>query len=389
MSEIRKIYAIHIFVGLTTAASITFTLYFLSHGLSQLQIGQLFSLFMIALAILDIPTGGLADMFGHKHSVAIGMFLQGISFLLFFSMPTYYGFMLGMLASAGGLAFISGALSSLIYDLLHKENLHEDFQKILGRANMYLLLAGVIAAPVGAFVYKFYPRMPYLFAFFCFMFAYLVCVSIKWEFKKKPRSLTKYVLSLANGMRLTLKNRILMSAVVIGIALTTNRMIFNQNINQPYLVAAGIDIVYIGIIGALVSVAQAYVSLHAHTISKKWGRSISLLIIIGVPSVTVLALGFIHSFWVVPVIMMLHMGHVFRNTVLEHIVQEEVDKDMRSTMASSASFFISIIVGLLMPYGGKSIDMFGLNVTLVYLGIFTASLGLFGFGIYKSTQRMR
>jgi MFS family permease len=71
MSEIRKIYIIHALVGLTTAASITFTLYFLSHGLSQLQIAQLFSLFMISLAILDIPTGGLSDMFGHKHSVAV------------------------------------------------------------------------------------------------------------------------------------------------------------------------------------------------------------------------------------------------------------------------------------------------------------------------------
>lgn len=386
MSEIKKIYIIHALVGLTTAASITFTLYFLSFGLSQLQIAQLFSIFMIGLAILDIPTGGLADMYGHKLSVAVGMFLQGISFLLFFSMPTYEGFMLGMLASAGGLAFISGALSSLVYDLLQKENLQDDFQKVLGRANMYLLLAGVIAAPVGAFVYKFYPRAPYFFAFLCFMIANLVCLSIKSEFKKKPRSLIKYVQSLVHGIQSTLKSRILMATVIIGIALTTNRMVFNQNINQPFLVAAGIDIVYIGIIGALVSIAQAYISLHAHTISKKWGRSTSLLIIIGVPSVSVLALGFMHSLLVVPVIMMFHMGHVFRNTVLEHIVQEEVDSDMRSTMASSASFFISIVVGLLMPYGGKSIDLFGLNLTLVYLGIFTAGLGIVGFGMYKRSQ---
>jgi len=86
VKEINKIYIAHFLAGLTTAASVTFTLYFLSHGLAQVQISQLFGVFMVSLALLDIPTGGLADLFGHKSSVAVGLFIQAISFLLFFSL---------------------------------------------------------------------------------------------------------------------------------------------------------------------------------------------------------------------------------------------------------------------------------------------------------------
>ena len=154
MQEIRKIYAMHFLVGLSTAASVTFTLYFLSHGVNQAQIGLLFGMFMVSLAILDIPTGGLADMFGHKHSVAAGLFFQAISFLLFFLFPNYSGFFLGMIAAALGLALQSGATSSLIYELLHKEGLHETFQKVSGRASAYFLAAIIIAGPFGSFIYS-------------------------------------------------------------------------------------------------------------------------------------------------------------------------------------------------------------------------------------------
>ena len=76
---------------------------------------------MICMAIFNIPTGGIADIFGHKASVVIGLFFQSLSFLLFFLYPTYIGFLVGMFASAIGIAFQTGATSSLIYELLHKD----------------------------------------------------------------------------------------------------------------------------------------------------------------------------------------------------------------------------------------------------------------------------
>lgn len=388
MKEIRKIYIMHFLAGLSTAASVTFTLYFLSHGLNQAQIGQLFGFFMICLAIFDIPTGGIADMFGHKASVAVGLLFQGLSFLLFFLYPNYSGFLLGMLAAALGLAFQSGATSSLTYELLHKEGLHDNFQKVVGRASGYFLIASIIASPIGSFIYKFYPKIPYLIAFFVFIPAFFMVYSIKWEFVKKPPRFSTYLKTIIDGTRLTIRNRILMATVIIGIALTLNRLLFNQNISQPYQVSVGIDVAYIGIVAAIVAAVQAFISINAYKISKKIGKFPSLILIVAVPSFAVVALSFSNTLLAIPLILILYMGHAFRDPVMVHIAQDELDPDKRSTMASTASFLVSVSAGLLMPYWGRGIDMFGIHNTLLLLGTFSLFIGITGLLLYQFKNRL-
>ncbi|MBI2442647.1 MAG: MFS transporter [Candidatus Levybacteria bacterium] len=390
MKEIKKIYAVHFLAGLSTAASVTFTLYFLSHGINQAQIGLLFAVFMISLAILDIPTGGLSDIFGHKHSVAAGLFFQSLSFLLFFFFPNYPGFFLGMLAAALGLALQSGATSSLIYELLHKEGLHESFQKVFGRASAYFLLAGIIAGPLGSFIYKYYPRIPYLLAFIVLLVASMVVLLVRWEFTKKQPAFSAYMNTIVTGIHMTIRNRILIATVIIGIALTTTRLVFNQNISQPYQIQIGIDVAYIGIVAALVAGAGAFVSMHAYKLSQRIGKGLSLILMLVVPSVTIILLSLINTLLAVPLILLFYMGHAFRDPVMAHISQDEVERDKRATMASTVSFLVSISAGLLLPYFGGRIDMFGINNTLVLLGIFSlvvGGIGLLLFGYKHSSIR--
>jgi MFS family permease len=383
VKEIKKIYWMYFFGGLSNAASVTFTLYFLSHGLKQVQIGELFGFFLICLAIFDIPTGGIADMFGHKASVGFGLFLQAISFLLFFLYPTYYGFLLGMFADALGLAFQSGATSSLIYELLHKEGLHEDFQKIYGRANGYFLIGSLIASPLGSLIYIYYPSLPYFLAFIFFLLATTIVYFIKWEFVKMPPKISTYFNTITSGIKLTVKNRVLLSIVIMGTALTINRMISGQNIQQPYLVSVGVNVAYIGTVAAIISAFLAIVSIYSYKISKRLGKTLSLLLILAVPSLGTFILGFTTTLIAIPIIIFCTMGHAFRDPVFAHIGQGEVDKDKRSTMASTVSFLTSVIAGLLLPYGGRSIDLFGLHNTLLYLGIVTFFVGGLGFILFE------
>ncbi|HSX19008.1 MAG TPA: MFS transporter [Candidatus Saccharimonadales bacterium] len=383
MNEIRKIYFAHFFEGLSTAASVTFTLYFLSHGLTQAQIGQLFGFFMICLALFDIPTGGLADMFGHKASVGAGLFLQSLSFLLFFVYPTYFGFLLGMLAGALGLAFQSGATSSLIYELLHKQKMHEDFQKVIGRAGGYFSIATIIASPIGSIIYKHNPGLPYLLAFLVFIPATILVYLIKWEFVKKPPKFSTYIKTIKEGTLLTVRNRTLMAITIIGFALTVSRLVYSQNISQPYMVSVGVDVAYIGVIAAIIGAVLAFVSINAYKVSQKIGKTYSLLLIVTIPSITLIALSHINTLLALPVILVLSMGHAFRDPVMAHITQDELDRDKRSTMASTTSFLIGISGGISLLFWGKGIDIFGMQNTLLLLGLFTLVVGTLGLLLFQ------
>ena len=386
MKEINKIYLVHFLAGLSNIASVTFTLYFLSHGLQQFQIAQFFGIFMIIMAIFNIPTGAIADIFGHKLSVFIGLVLQSLSFFLFFAYPNYLGILMGFLASGLGLAFQSGALSSLIYEILRKENLHEDFQKVVGRAGGYMLIAGIIASPVGSFIYKANPSLPYFLSFLFFAFASLVTIFIKWEFTKKTSSLGLYVDIISSGIKLTIKNRILVSIVIIGSVLTLGRLLLNQNILQPYQINIGLDVSYIGVTAAVISAVGAFISFNAYKFYQKFGRFLSILLIIFLPAICAIFLSFINSLLSLSFIILFYVGHGLRDPIFSHITQEEVVSDKRATMASTIGFLTSIIAGVLLPVWGKGLDLFGIPNILFLLGIFTLIFGGMGFYILESKK---
>lgn len=177
-----------------------------------------------------------------------------------------------------------------------------------------------------------------------------------------------------------------MATVLIGIALSVNRLVFNQNISLPYQISIGIDVAYIGFIAALVSAIQAFISINAYKISKKVGKSFSLLLIVAVPSIAVIILSFMNTLLAIPLILVLYMGHAFRDPVLSHISQEEVDPDKRSTMISTTSFLVSVSVGILLPFWGKGIDVFGIHHSLFLLGAFSFIIGALGLIIFETKK---
>lgn len=387
MKEINKIYLIHFLAGFANIASVTFTLYFLSHGLSQAKIGELFGIFLIVMSIFNIPTGAIADMFGHKLCVFIGLIFQALSFLLFFAYPNYNGFLLGFLASGIGLAFQTGAISSLIYEILRKENLHEDFQKVVGRAGGYMLISGIIAAPLGSFIYKTNAGLPYFLSFMLFAIAAVVIFFVKWEFTKKSSSVSKYFDVMVSGIKLTIKNKVLIGIVIIGSVLTLGRLILNQNILQPYQINIGIDVSYIGITAAVISAVLALISFNAYKFYQKFGRAPSLLIMILLPAICAILLSLINSFFSLTFIFLFYTGHGLRDPIFSHITYEEVESDKRSTMASTIGFLTTIIAGVLLPIWGRGIDIFGIPHILFSLGIFTIIFGGLGFYILESKKK--
>lgn len=382
MIEIKKIYAAHFLAGCSTIASVTYTLYFLSHGLSQSQIGQLFAVFMISLAILDIPTGGLSDMFGHKASVVVGLFFHALGSLFFFLFPTLSGFYLGMILSALGLALQSGAWSSLMYEILDQNGVKESYQKVSGRANAYFLAGAVIASPIGAVLYKLNPPLPYFLAAFFIFLACVVAFLVKWQFQPKTPSFTSYWQNTKKGVSLTLANRTLVALTVIGLTLTLSRLVMNQNLSQPYQLSIGIDVAFIGVVAALVAGIQSVISAFAHRITEKIGTTLSLLMIVALPSISLLIMSYFHSTWMLGFLFVFAAAQAYRDPFLGSITQKEMRSEVRSTMTSTVSFFTTITVGLLLPLWGLSIDSFGMRSTMQYLALCVFAVGIAGMFFY-------
>lgn len=387
MREIKKIYLAKFLVGCSAVASVTYTLYFLSHGLSQTQIGQLFALFMISLAILDIPTGGLSDMYGHKTSVAVGLFFHSLGSLSFFLFPYWSGFQVGMILSALGLALESGAWSSLIYEILQKNKQEKTFQKVLGRGSAFMLAGAIIFAPIGTILYKIAPSLPYFLAAFFIFLACIVILFVKWDFRRKMVNFRSYWKNTAKGVYLTLRNKNLVYLGLIGLVMSMSRLVVNQNISQPFQVSIGIDIAYIGITAAIVAGLGALVSASAHKITDLIGKKLSLIMLVLLPSLSLFVMSYFFATWTVLLLFVFYSAQAFRDPLIGSLSQKEMSSDVMATMGSTISFMVSILVGLLLPLWGKGIDLFGLKQTMFYLAASVAVVGSLGVNLYFRSVR--
>lgn len=383
MREIYKIYASTFFVGLALSVSVISTLFYLANGLTQAQIAVIFSAFMISLALLEIPTGGIADTFGHKTSVFLGISIHAISSLVTALSSNFQMFLLSMILAALGFALVSGAYSSLIHDILNKLGRAHEFTKVNGRMGTMLLIGPLVASPLMSLIYVNNIRYPYLLAFVLLSIAAMLMFLVRWEFKRDKSTFGTYFQKIKKGMIAVIRSKPMIGLVIISIGLGFGRSLFYQNINQPYQLSIGVGLTLIGTVAAVISGFEAATSAFAHKVFDKIGTYFSLLLIIIIPSISLILLSQISTLLGLLPILIFLMTNTYRETVIQTLYQKESSNTERATMISTTSFLTYIFVGLMLPIGGFSIDILGMKNILVIIGIITIIFGSIGIIIYN------
>ncbi len=171
-SSIRTVYftyfAIH--AWFTQA---TWYVYFLNIA-SPGQIALLHTVgFLVALS-MDLPTGYLADKFGRKRVLSLGLFLFTAGLALFGVVQTVWQMFLFEIIVQIGLACISGALEAVLHDtvsLIEPRETKRDtlFNLVYSKCRMIINFSLIVSALVGGIVYKYSDRAPwFMMAVLCF-----------------------------------------------------------------------------------------------------------------------------------------------------------------------------------------------------------------------------
>jgi len=86
-------------------------------NISAVGVGVLLAGWQITQIIAEVPTGILADRFSKKYSIVAGRLLKALCFVLWFSIPSFGGYLAGFVLWGIGEAFISGASQAYLYEL--------------------------------------------------------------------------------------------------------------------------------------------------------------------------------------------------------------------------------------------------------------------------------
>ncbi len=273
---VRLYYAFQFFFSLLVWIPI-FYRYQREIGLNDQQIFSIQSIYYIFFCILEIPTGLIADFWGHRRCMIAGALTLVISNLLPIFFQSYHGFLFHFLSIALARSFISGASSAYLYNYLSTQKQAEDFKQIEGSARAYGLIGKVVCWSAVGWLMAWHLTLPYwltvltsgLSLFFAILLPPLSESKLSNK-KDEQKFIGKTLLSqLSEAFRNLLTSPFLFLIMLQGIAIFVLSRIAQVNLYQPILESKQYGIESFGPVMSAMTVFEALGSAKPGWI-RKW-----------------------------------------------------------------------------------------------------------------------
>lgn len=114
-------------------------------GVSAAGVGTLLAVWLVVSVLSEVPTGVIADKFSKKWSLVLGRIMQLMTFAIWFTAPSFTGYLVGFLVWGVGEAFLSGAFQAYLYESLDERN-KQAFGRIYARSSAFTMMAYMAAS---------------------------------------------------------------------------------------------------------------------------------------------------------------------------------------------------------------------------------------------------
>jgi len=352
-----------------------YVLFLKENGLSMTEIGLVNLIYMIAMFVLEVPTGVVADFFGRKMSVVVGTFISSMAFLCYFFSYDLIGFMLSETIMAVGACFISGALDAWVKDTLDYNGYEGKIGAIYSKSEIVINLSVMASGVIGAVIGNYSLRMPWLVSSIgIFICGILSLWLLKEEyFKKKQLSWKESFCGMkkicSDSVGYGYKNKFVWGLIVCH----TIFILAAQPVNLQWTLVMekeiGLWIIPFAYVGfQLLSLAGTMIVLK---LIERKADEIKILAVSQVLSggfIVLAALSpwpyLLFSFFV------LHeFGRGMYNPVQRALLQENIPSDMRATIGSFDSMIVKVGAGVGWMAAGVLADTMALRSCWIISGI--------------------
>jgi len=154
--SIRPEYIFYIAEALTAASpalvSSVYVIFLLSRGLNFKQVAIVDGFYMIMSALIDFPTGGMADKFGRGVLASLGNLFLALGLLTYSMSRNFTQFLLSEGLAAVGFAFYSGALEAWVVDSLKKCGREHEVPKVFGTTGLLSYVVMAVSGFIGGVI---------------------------------------------------------------------------------------------------------------------------------------------------------------------------------------------------------------------------------------------
>lgn len=323
----------------------------------------------LTLAIMEVPSGSLADLWGRKNTMIISKILTISSLIFLLIGGSFLMILLHAILRNIGRSLKSGTDASMMYDILQEKNQTNKFKKIYGTYFSLWAIGATIASVIGGHLATINMRIPIALTGVPLIIGLFLILTIKEPKYKKSNHK-----NILRQIKESLKTIISKKQLIILFAGFMLIFGFGEAIHDMlpiFLNFKEIPLYLFGYGAALAFGTSAIGHYLSHDISEKLGNK-KTLIISSIGSAIMVYLATI-----IPYIgaMIIYSSASFfygiRSTLKGHLINVEIESSQRATIMSIDSLLRFVSMAFIMILFSKITNIINVN------GIFKiASLGI-------------
>lgn len=362
-------------------------LFWQRNGLDTFEIYLLQTIFSIAVVIMEVPTGMVADRLGKRVSLVLGSTICALSWVLYAASSGFWPFVAAEISIAVGLAFMSGADSAMLYDSLSRLGRAREFRSREGSArSLQMISVGACMLP-GGFIGEYSHRLAIGLSAIGPFLAFLVTLRMtdaghRVRHPTFSASLRSYRELMRAALKFVAKHRLVRWYILFGaVLIASNRWLLW--LYQPYMEQTGFPVWGFGVAFALFNFFAAAASRVAHRALDRLGSGRMLALLTALDVLPMLGMALVHH----PLGWLFVFGHqairgfsrpLFSNWILRYTFE-----DKRATVLSLASFAQHLVFAATAPLIGWIGVRATLSGTLLFQGALAALLLALLLGFYR------
>ena len=339
-------------------------------GLSMREILEIQAIFGLAVAIFEIPTGYIADLWSRKASVCLGCFISGCGFSCIPFCSTYESIVAYEVIIALGGSLVSGADISIVYDSIKND---PNRLKHIGSLSTWSLMGEAVAGLLAS-VLIFWSFTPILWAqvivgwvpFFISLW-YIEPSTERIGQASHVSNFSTVVKHIFCGEALT--RQIFINALIWGLSSFCIVWLL-----QPYWELQRVPLEYFGVMWAALMFIAAGASKITHTLERRFGAPTILITLSGAAILGYVFMAFFPGWVGVLAGTLFYVNRGLASVIFTDSLNWKIPSAFRATANSLRSFSFRLSYAVIGPITGFLVDTRGLYVTLGVMAVLTALL---------------
>jgi len=367
---LRNIHLTYVIGGLMWARFFipVLALFYIASEVPLEQFAVIMGVFALAILLLEIPSGIIADLLGKKKTLIISRSLYVVEIILIAFCNGFWIFLIAKIISGVGVSMSSGTGESLIFDSLKKMKKEKDYKKVSGRLSTISNLVSAVIFITGGFLFAVSPKLPAIASIPLVAFGVFLTFFLTEPYKpSKKLKIKNSILHLKESFTYLKKSNYIKYLVIYSFPIAAIITI-TMSLSAAYFKAISFPIYLMGFLAFIGALLIALSAKNAHKIEEWLGerktlRLIQLAMIIGIGVVSLMI-----PYWSVFGYFLIPLSAGFFGVVLSNYMNLHLKSSHRATLISIKNFFSNLAVFILFPIVGYISLKYSMQVSFIFLG---------------------